>query len=210
MENLDLSLFDIFGFIIPGSVILISIILIFNFKRINEIPYFLNSISSTQLLFYVILAYIIGFIADNISYWLYSFLGPYLRWRSNYTFEQFSLESRAKIHFESPENFSIIERWNALKTFSYNLSFSILILSIYFFKAGLKRNKQLILFLLCLLVSGLLLNKAHMYGEYYEREVKKTIQLINKKKAAISSYQPYSVVLRVYNILSAFTEKPIF
>src|SRR5688500_2504428 len=118
MESLNLTLFDIFGFVIPGGLILISIILIFDIKSIDNIAAALKNISSAQIIFFVILAYVIGFVADNISYRLYLILGPALRSYAAYKIEEFSLENRTKLHFESPDNFSIIERWNALKTFS--------------------------------------------------------------------------------------------
>ncbi|MGV3590021.1 MAG: hypothetical protein ACO1OF_23635 [Adhaeribacter sp.] len=183
MESLNLTLFDIFGFVIPGGLILISLLLIFDIKSITPITAALKNISSSQIIFFVILAYVIGFVADNISYRLYTYLGPVLRSYGVYKIEEFSLEYRTRIHFVSPESFSIIERWNALKTFSYNLSFSFLILSIYFIKHGSKKRLLYLFAAVCIGVAMLLLNRAHMYDEYYAREIKEAVKIISTSRA---------------------------
>ncbi|RYJ41555.1 hypothetical protein [Flavobacterium beibuense] len=133
MDKIKLSLFDVFVYILPGSIILISIDLIKN-PHEDFATYVFNSskdFSLFQVAILLSLSYLFGFLNQYISYEVFKFLAKRI-WRKRLTGKETSigkLEDKITLirHF-SPQNFNILNMWLVLRGMCYSLFVALLFL----------------------------------------------------------------------------------
>lgn len=137
MDNLKYSIFDILAYFLPGSVLIFTIFSVTvlhkeltecdfknAFKVVNE-----NSNIYTAILF-VIISYTIGVITNLLAPFL---LKQWERIRKINKGSKSSLNKSEKyvlVREFSKENFSYIERWNALKNMTSNLALNMFLSSL--------------------------------------------------------------------------------
>jgi hypothetical protein len=132
MNNLKYSIFDLFSFAIPGTLLLACIGLscnvdLFQKSDFSILHYVTEKFSLQVSVIYLILSYIIGYISSIISNYyqkIFEFILPDKKPKHS------SLANSTKLVLLrefTPTNAKYIEKWNSLKSMSSNLAFVILI-----------------------------------------------------------------------------------
>ncbi|PIF59547.1 hypothetical protein [Flavobacterium sp. 2] len=133
MDKIKIGLFDIFVYILPGSIILITIDLIKN-PHVYFAEYIFNC-SKKYTLFQVAillsLSYLIGFLNQYFSYEVFKFLVPKI-WKSRLQGKETSIgkleEKIVMIRHFSPENFNTLNNWLVFRSMCYSLCVANLLL----------------------------------------------------------------------------------
>lgn len=194
MNNIKFSIFDFFAYLIPGSIILLAFTIIFNpsLTRIADVSNQFKGIDISTGLVAIIVSYVIGFAADSIGSWLYTyiackFLGsPKLGIENKLTFS----EQRALVRQFSLENFQFIHNWKVLKTMSHNLSCAFLILMVSVFikipqAAAGERFQWFLLTLITLVMSIIFMRRAHVFDTWHYRNLTTTVEALHLEKRAL-------------------------
>jgi len=144
MKSVSLILFDVSTYIVPGSILLTAIFVVFSpdICDIVCIKDVMNSMKITTVTVFIAIAYLLGFLCYHL-FRLYPNrkLDKFLKERNKDPFfdenademiqvnERFSI-NRKNVHYQelliyirhlSPENYAIIRRWGDLKAMSVNL-----------------------------------------------------------------------------------------
>jgi hypothetical protein len=229
MENLKYNLFDLFAYLLPGSVMSLCFLIHFgkielcsnNWQLIKEV------IGSQNLLFivsvFVVVSYLLGFISSAIvnvlvdikKYWNL-FWGQQVQITNateitnSDSGNKLSEEEKAKknlvnessqpkikhwlshksgmyvmIREHSKENFQYIERWNTLKSMTQNLSFVILLATIYLLYNLYSCLNLLFILINCLislLLFFVLFAKSKEYADWAKYERLNTISMILEER----------------------------
>ncbi|QCK16827.1 hypothetical protein [Mangrovivirga cuniculi] len=130
MEKVKYTLFDFFGFVLPGSFLLFSatIILNGNVKSIQDLITPFNNISLSAFTIGLIAAYLVGNGVHNLGYWVHTKIGLKY-WQIPKSYLQPKLapaKMDALIREFSPRNADTLDLWNALRAMSHNLSLGFL------------------------------------------------------------------------------------
>jgi hypothetical protein len=194
MDKIKFSIFDLFAYLIPGSIILLAFTIIFNpsLTNVADLGKQFKGIDISTGLVAIIVSYVIGFAADSVGSWLYiyiacKFLGsPKPEIKDGLTFS----EQRALVRQFSPENFQSIHNWKVLKTMSHNLScaFLILMLSIFIetFQAVAGQKFQwFLLTLITLFMSIIFMYRAHIFDTWHYRNLATTVKALHLEKRAL-------------------------
>lgn len=145
MDKIKLGLFDTFTYILPGSIILISIDLIKN-PRINFSEFVFNSIKNYTLFQAVILlslCYIVGFLNQYISYKIFKFLSKKI-WKTRMQGKETSIgkleDKIVMIRHFSPENFNILNTYLALRGMCHGMFVATSLLFVVAFTRAIQLN----------------------------------------------------------------------
>ncbi|MDR6845594.1 hypothetical protein [Flavobacterium granuli] len=133
MDKIKIGLFDIFVYILPGAIILISLDLIKN-PHVYYAEYIFNCSKNYTIFQVAILlsvSYVIGFLNQYFSYEVFKILAPNI-WKNRFTGKETSIgKLEAKIvmirHF-SPENFSTLNTWLVFRSMCYSLFVATILL----------------------------------------------------------------------------------
>jgi hypothetical protein len=197
MENIKFSVFDIFAYVLPGSVVLVAIFM-FSTQNVTDISQYIEMAKDVSLglgIILVMASYIIGNAADNFGSWLYYKIGCKI-WGEPYPKEQRSTLSHAKqralIREQSPENFVFIHTWKVLKTMSHNLSFGTLLIAIvaairYFQHQNIQ---WIIVAVISIILAVVFLRRATIYDKWHYNELLETVEVLQlEKRVSLASFE---------------------
>lgn len=197
MENIKFSVFDIFSYLLPGSVVLLAL-LIFSTQSIVDVSQYLQMAKDVSLglgIIFVMISYIIGNATDNFGSWLYYNVGCKI-WGEPHPKEQHPTlshtQQRALIREQSPENFVFIHTWKVLKTMSHNLSFSTLLIAIVsFIRYAQHQNMQWITITVASIIFAVVfLKRASVYDKWHYKELLETVEVLQlEKRASLTSFE---------------------
>lgn len=156
MDNIKLGLFDIFVYILPGSIVLLSLTLIDspNPNFVTDIFESSKEFSLFQVTILLSVSYLLGFINQFLSYEIFKVLSKL--WKTRLDGKEPSigkLEDKVVLirHF-SPENFKTLNMWLVLRGMCYSifvantlLFLTVLVISIRFETIS---NQKLLLFVI--------------------------------------------------------------
>lgn len=192
MEKIKLGLFDVFVYMLPGSMVVLCFLLLkldldidieISIDRVFRSVSKFNGYSFILLL---VISYVIGFVFHPIGHRYFSFIGKRL-WRKRLNIPEnivIKKEYRHLVvrHF-SQENFTFAEKWFAYRGLSFNLSLSLLIL---FFIVIFKMFSfptfsfdWFIISLMALLFSIILLRRAITFHLWAKGTINGTIEALN-------------------------------
>ena len=126
MDKLKIGLFDIFAYLLPGAIMLISIDSIKNSH--NYFATYIFECAKNYTLFQVTIllsiSYLIGFLTQYISYEVFKLLAPWI-WKSRFIGKETrigKLENQiVLIRHYSPENFNALNNWLVFRSMCYSL-----------------------------------------------------------------------------------------
>lgn len=152
MEKIRIDFFDILGYLIPGSALLMVFWIGADSKvsSIGQIYHSINEIDKNALLVAVFIAYIAGFLLHALGDKMYDLF----RYKKIVKYTPSEVQHQwAVIREYGERHISILERWYALRALSQNLSAVSLIAGIVcIFKFGQYRSFEW-LFLLLMMFS---------------------------------------------------------
>lgn len=184
MEKIKLDLFDIFSFILPGSFLLLSIYLIINNQ--NDLVEFLISTTSdmnfSTTIIFIISSYICGFLGQYLGYEVFKILSTKI-WKKRMIGETSFGKMENDIvqirHF-SPNNFSALHRWLALRGMCYGmfqaLIFFQVVLLIRTFQFGTWSNQRIVLLIVFAILTVLFLRRAVTFHEWAKKTIKYSME----------------------------------
>ncbi len=187
MEKIKLDLFDIFSFILPGSFLLLSIYLIIN-TQTDLIEFLISTISNMNFsttMIAIIASYICGFLGQYLGYEVFKVLSTKI-WKTRMTGETSFGKMENKIvqirHF-SPNNFTALHRWLALRGMCYGmfqaLVFFEIILLIRTFQFGTWTNQRIVFLIVVSILATLFLRRAVTFHEWAKRTIKYSMENMN-------------------------------
>ena len=125
MDKFQFNLFDIFGNIIPGSLVLYSLLVVF--KKVSWLIFLepeslleISNFDSWVIIF--ISSYLIGYALQVISHILYQAIKERFKLNLSFTNKGVLL---SRIRHESPRNYVLIQRFMMLRILGYNMSCAI-------------------------------------------------------------------------------------
>ena len=196
MNSIKLSLFDIFGYTLPGLFILIGI-LILSDKSLQSLVDAINVFKNINLpigILIILIAYVLGFSFDSPGSWYYYKIGckifkdPKKETRSRFNFNrEKEHEMLVMVRDKSPINNEMLQTWKLLKTMSHNLSFSfllIVIISLVKILFFIVKNpiEWYILSGFCFILSIILLYRAIVFESWFYNHLVNTARALNFAK----------------------------
>jgi hypothetical protein len=194
MEKIKFSVFDIFAYIIPGTVVLLAVIVFIDplITRLIDLTKLFQNIDLGVGLALIVAAYIIGFAVDSPASWLYYSIGcrvfgpPYKPAKNGLSNPQ----KRALVRHFSPENYSYIQLWKVIKTMSHNLSLSTCILAVVFTIRAFQipaydRTEWIVLSVVTFLLSVIFLHRAHVFDTWHYKDLSSTVQALHLEERAV-------------------------
>jgi len=195
MNNIKFSIFDFFAYLIPGSIILVALVIFFNpsLNEVSDLGRQFEKIDVSTSAVAIVVSYTIGFAADSIGSWLYIYptcnvLGsPKPAKKSSLTFS----EQRALVRQFSPDNFQFIHNWKILKTMSHNLSLAFLILMLpalskAFYAVAEQRIQWLFVAFIALLMSAVFMHRAHIFDTWHYADLTTAVKALHLDKRALN------------------------
>ena len=189
MENLKFSVFDIFAYLLPGTVLLAALVVISTPEIKNLADYIEMSREITLGLGIVaiIFSYLLGNVTDNFGSWLYYKIGckiwgePYPKVRHP---RLSHAQQRALIRQYSLENFSVLQTWKVLKTMSHNLAFAVLFFTVIsIIKYVQYRSLDWIIVFCASIISAVVfLNRASVYDKWHYNQMLETVEVLELEK----------------------------
>lgn len=191
MDSFRLSIFDLFGAIIPGVptlILITSFIEGTRFSILNLVSK-INQISLSTSLIYLLIAYLIGFSTQYLSYELFKKIAP--MWGKKRTKGlPISFGKRGKeismIREKAPENYKVLNTFFAHRTMSYNAFFSLFIFGVGIFilncTKGDVAGETITLSVLSIIFSIILLRRAVSFHEWGQNLISDSMVVIKKMK----------------------------
>lgn len=183
MDNIKVSLFDIFSYALPGLLALIALFITMlpPDKEVISIVQLSQEIKIGSSILLIFISYIIGFGIDSpASYFLYYPVVRVFKNMKNISAPSTS-EYRILARHYAPENYKFIQRWKLLKTMSHNLSFVFILMcfaSFYHYTKNENDTYSIILSILSMLLSIALLHRAYLFDTWHFKELKKTVKIL--------------------------------
>ena len=188
MDKIKLGLFDIFVYILPGSIILISLDLIKN-PHTYFVDYIFNCSKNYTLFQVAILlsvAYLIGFLNQYFSYEVFKILSK-LIWKRRLTGKETSIgkleDKIVMIRHFSPENFSALYTWLVLRGMCYSLFVACILLFFTVLVRAFQSNclKEQYFDLIVILISSILfLRRSITFHEWIHGTIDKSTAKMNE------------------------------
>lgn len=191
MEKTRISLFDIFGQILPGGLQLLALLMLLNHRIVDlsdMVASFENS-TTNQIIVGIAASYILCVATHQLGYKWFKTVGIRLY---NYKNENYVSGHKSDylvlVREFSPRNTAYLDEWTAKRAMAYNLSIGFLL----FFITSLLKFFQfnfhwewLITAALSLGASILLLKRAVLFHDWYLRDLENAVEelhLIEKGK----------------------------
>jgi hypothetical protein len=202
MENIKFSVFDIFAYLLPGSIVVTALV-IFATPNIADISQYIELMKDISLglgIIAIIVSYIVGNVTDNLGSWLYYKVGCKI-WGDPYPKNRHPTlshaQQRALIREYSPENFSALQTWKVLKTMSHNLSFAVSLIAIISVARFIQFQVAQWLFIavVSIISAVILLNRANIYDRWHYQQMLETVQVLELEKRAKSDRSRRSKVV---------------
>ena len=195
MEKIRLSFFDTFAYLIPGVLVVVSICIAYQskIKSLSDIPNSFKDISTSEILFAFLIAYIIGIICNFFGHQLYQVAKKI--WKKDVIIHENYHLTDTEIHVLirelSPNNYSYLQSWLGLSNMSHNIALAMLILcfvSIFkMFQVGTSIFDWIILLILSIISAVIFLKRSIRFNNYSKLEKVAAIEkleLIEKAKAS--------------------------
>lgn len=193
VRNVQISIFDAFGFIFPGVLILFACILLAEDTTVihlKDVIHPLKGLSTALFVVGTFIAYVIGFLVNTFGYKLYKKVGGYL-WNMPNEVKMGREQARYSVLVRefSPRNLAHLEKWNALKAMSHNFSVSFLVLFIVcmvktFTHLQVAGFEWLAIGITSLYFAYTLLHRAHFYHRYYYEDLRHTVEALYLEEKA--------------------------
>ena len=191
MENLKLSTFDVFAYLLPGLVVLLAATLLFspNLVRLADLAITFQGINVSSGIIAAIIAYVFGGVIDYLGSHLYYGVGCRI-WGMPYSKERHSklthAQQRALVLHYSPENYAELQTWKLQKRMSANLSFSLVLV---FVVSAIHLGKistidWVFLGIVSLFSALVLLKRAYAFDTWHYSQLLGTIQVLHLEKRA--------------------------
>lgn len=186
MEKIKYTLFDFFGFVLPGSFLLFSAIIILNsnVQGINDIIKPFENISLSTFTIGLVAAYLVGNGVHNLGYWIHIKIGLKL-WQIPRSYLHSKLppaKMDALIREFSPRNADTLDLWNALRAMSHNLSLGFLLFGLTGIIKLIEYSNQWmewsIITIISLIFSVQCLKRAFFYQVWYHRDRKAVFEVL--------------------------------
>ena len=203
VRNVQISIFDAFGFVFPGVLILFSAIILAENDSVIHLKDAIEPFKALNTSLFIagtFIAYVIGFLVNTFGYKLYKKVGSLL-WKMPDDIKLGREQARYAVLVRefSPRNLAHLEKWNALKAMSHNFSVSFLVL---FIVCVIKTFSHLTtsgLEWICLGLASVyfaytLLHRAYFYHRYYYEDLRHTVEALyleEKAKNEAESRQRY-------------------
>ena len=188
MDKIRLSIFDTFGFLIPGFIFAVSIFILLNNSIISVVDLIekIKVININLILLFLFVSYVLGFATFAFGRYFYETFGCRLfKVKISDRYSENSEKYCAVRHF-SESNYSTIYNFNALKTMAQSLSFSAFILTlisfIKFFISSKADYTWLILSMISLVICIILLSRAKDYHIWRHNDLNATYEILKKNK----------------------------
>ncbi len=193
MSNIKVSIFDLVSFIIPGIVVLLSLTIGLNekIKSLEKLVTIFKGLDLTTSFILIGLSYVIGFATYGIGSYTYRKVDKFF-WKDTYHTSKYEESNNVSvsaykwsiIREYSQANFMAINRWAALKGMASNLTIGLFLLAISCitkFEKNEYLSEWIVIFISCLIMSLLLLNRARVYRRYREFDIIGTLKMIDGK-----------------------------
>ena len=190
MEKIKLDLFDIFSYILPGFVLLLSIYLIIN-THPDIVEFLISTISNmnfSTVMIAVIVCYICGFLGQYLGYEVFKVVSLKI-WKTRMTGETSFGKMENEIvlirHF-SPNNFVALHKWLAIRGMCYGMFQSLILLEIILLirtiQLGDLTNQRIVILIVIMILAILFLRRAVTFHEWARRTIKYSMLNMNDFK----------------------------
>lgn len=184
MKNVKITVFDIIAYIIPGIVVIAAFVIAFNhaIKDVEDVLVIIDHLGLAASFIILGLAYVIGFSIFGIGRSFYRMVNSLL-WKDFYpiNYEIKTACKWARIREFSPANFTIINKWAALKGMAQNLTVGLILLTISCItkiRGDEHSFEWILMILVSLTLSIMLLGRARAYKHYRDQDIEATLKII--------------------------------
>lgn len=193
MDSVKFSLFDVFGYALPGFLTICGIIVLCDTSVIgvDNLIAIATDINFSKGLLIALISFVLGFALDTPGSLLYYEVGckvfEYYKKEVN---EQYAINREQEknilvlVREKCPENTEMLKTWKLYKTMSHNLSFSLLVLSaiflikVIFFKVA-SITEWYLLSSASFILSFIFLYRASVFDRWYYTEIVHTALSLN-------------------------------
>lgn len=192
MDKFKFDIFDIFGYIIPGALLLFSVLLIqANFsigiiRNISNLVELTKKLNLYSFFLIILVAYVLGFTFHVLGYKYYSIFGKLLiktKYRQLPILPISNDRAFVLIRHYSRENHIYVGKWYAFRAMSFNLSLAFLLLFfvivIKLLALGSFNIGWILIGLFCLFFSMTLLYRAVTFHVWSRKTISETIDALN-------------------------------
>jgi hypothetical protein len=190
MEKVRLSVFDVFGAILPGTPLLIAFAFLYSWQvpSIESIATYISDISLSMAFAGLIVCYCLGFAAQYPAYELFKVLIKAV-WPKRLKDHEVSIGKRgaelSSVRHNSAVNAETLSAFLALRTMSYNFFFSFLTLGLtcvlLWCCVGHVGKEPFVLLALSLVLSLGFLRRAVSFHEWSQGLITDTMKAIGSK-----------------------------
>lgn len=194
-RKIQLTLFDIFAFVLPGAIVILSIWIIGDGSLIyvQDVVDSLLKINTNETFVGGVIAYIVGFIINSFGYELHEKVGLKI-WRIPATIiaeGQKNSQKNVLIREFSPNNLIYLEKWLSYRAFAHNLAFAFLVLGFSLLTKLLIYKPPVIwtwISLSIVVITSIfpLLYRAHLYQKIYYWDLSNTVKELRLEKKVTS------------------------
>jgi hypothetical protein len=185
MDKIKFDFFDILGYLIPGTALLLSLWVTadHNIRELADLYTFISKITANTLLAGVVVAYVMGFTLHFLGSLIFS--GVYRKRKKKRDSVTSDLSMYwALIREHGGKHLPILDRWQALKALSSNLAaFSAIAVILAAIKWSCTQKPEWLIF--CFVFGGLFfayLNRAKVFSAYLDDDSYAVFQTLNLKE----------------------------
>jgi len=193
MEKIKLNLFDTFAYLIPGILVVLSISIAYNaeIESLSDIPNSYKGFTTPEILFTLLVAYIIGIICNFFGHHLYQLAKKI--WKKDVIIHEDYHLTDTEIHVLirelSPNNYSFLQSWLGLSNMSHNIALAMLIIvSVAIFKMfqvdTVKIWEWIFVLIISLISVIIFLKRSIRFNNYFKLEAVATIEKLEILKKA--------------------------
>ncbi|MFK7906877.1 MAG: hypothetical protein AB8B69_17220 [Chitinophagales bacterium] len=200
MEKIKLSFFDTFAYLIPGILVVLSISIAYKseIKSLSDISTSYANLTTTEILFIFLSAYITGIICNYFGHKLYQIAK--IVWeedvaskkKDDLSKEEDDLndtEMHVLVRELSPNNYIYLQSWLGLSNMSHNIAVAMIVLGgVSVFKMFYIETENIIewvmLLIFCIFSVGIFLKRSIKFNNYFKEEIITTIEKLELLKKA--------------------------
>lgn len=190
MDKIKLSLFDIFVYILPGGIIMLSLDLIINQRKdfTEDLFRIAKSFTLFEVAIILVACYLLGFVNQFISYENFKIVSKLWKKRMADSETSYSkLEDKiVQIRQYSPENFSTLYMWFTFRGMCYSLyqasTLFLIVLIVRAFQTDKVSDKQILEIIVTVICAFIFLRRAITFHEWTHRVIKHTMDNIESFK----------------------------
>ena len=189
IEKVKLQVFDIFGYLLRGLVLALTINLcIVNIPDlISHVSTISNNSNNIEISLIILVAYLLGFVNNYFGYEVFKFLSKKI-WKKRMEKEETSFGKQemalVEIRHFSPNNFDLLQKWFSYRGMAYGLFLSLLLLFIVLTFRTISEsawNQQRVILIVIILISAIVsLRRSITFHEWALRLIKHSKELITR------------------------------